>query len=504
VFIILLRDFIQFYNAIGTVQVVGNQEEIASSESIKKLLAVKTGEDYSIMVIMGDARRVTRLYGDKGYAFTRVSHNEKFDFDNRRVNITYNIVEGNLYHIQDIQILGNKRTKMQVILREIEITKNERFNYTKLMNAQNDLNRLGLFGKVTITKRPGSGPDLVVIVVEVEEASTGAFEVMLSYDEYNGLAGTVVLKQKNFDVLGMWSGHFTGAAHEVSLQYFASPKTKDLSFSIYNPRVFDGKNNFTYKISDRVMEFSEYSEDAETTYFSLGRELMKNFRMSLGFNVKNLEIFDVSGGAPQVIQDEVGVSKVRSIKIAGSFNRLQYHIPSFPGGGYRMGGSLEYAGDFLNATREYVSVAGSYHMYRTLSEKADGSRTIWSMRISGKAANELGDETAVPLSERSALGGIRTVRGYDWYSIGPYVDGDNVRGDAQMLFTTELMFPLKWDPVRRRNLIHGVIFYDAALRTEIVEGHELYCDEVMQMFLFMERTEKGKNGRAKEAERRDV
>jgi len=44
----------------------------------------------------------------------------------------------------------------------------------------------------------------------------------------------------------------------------------------------------------------------------------------------------------------------------------------------------------------------------------------------------------------------------------------------------------------------------AALRTEIVEGHELYCDEVMQMFLFMERTEKGKNGRAKEAERRDV
>ena len=88
---------------------------------------------------------------------------------------------------------------------------------------------------------------------------------------------------------------------------------------------------------------------------------------------------------------------------------------------------------------------------------------MWSVRLSGKAANEIGEETAIPLSERIALGGIRTVRGYGWYSIGPYVGEDNVRGDAYVLLSTELIFPLKWDPVYRKNLIHAVLYYDAGV-----------------------------------------
>ena len=44
----------------------------------------------------------------------------------------------------------------------------------------------------------------------------------------------------------------------------------------------------------------------------------------------------------------------------------------------------------------------------------------------------------------------------------------------------------------------------SALSEEIQEGHELYCDEVKQIFEFMHCAEKGRYGRAKEAERGDL
>jgi UDP-N-acetylglucosamine acyltransferase len=43
----------------------------------------------------------------------------------------------------------------------------------------------------------------------------------------------------------------------------------------------------------------------------------------------------------------------------------------------------------------------------------------------------------------------------------------------------------------------------AAMAAEVSEGHDLHCDEVMNVFRFMERTEQGRFGRAKEAARTD-
>ena len=44
----------------------------------------------------------------------------------------------------------------------------------------------------------------------------------------------------------------------------------------------------------------------------------------------------------------------------------------------------------------------------------------------------------------------------------------------------------------------------STLSAEIEEGHELYCDEVKQIFDFMDCAEAGRYGRAKEAERSDL
>jgi len=444
----------------GKIGIVGNKEEIVPASRIRKELSAKEGETYSLPKIRRDIAAVMKIYGDEGYAFARVRHEEHYDFKNHTVDVTYMIREGDLCYIQDIQVIGNTHTKVQVILREMDIARGDRYSRSKEIEAYRALLRLGIFKRVNVYHKPGSVPDLVIIVVEVEEDRTGAFEVMLSYTDYQGLGGTLVLKQNNFDVLGMFKGRFTGAAHRISLQYFGSPVQEELSLSFTNPRIFDGKYTFSLSVMDRVREYTEYSEDAVIDYFSIGREVMKNLYVGMGFAFKDIDIFDV-GDASLVIKQEEGLTKIRSVSLTASLNKLIYYVPGFPGEGFRMGGEVEYAGDFLNATTEFVTVSGSFVWYHTLHEREDGARTIWKVRLRGKAANEIGDAVRVPLSERVALGGTYTVRGYEWYSIGPYENGENVRGDVYALFSTEFVYPLKWDPVRRKNLVHAVFYFDA-------------------------------------------
>ncbi|MFH1709403.1 MAG: outer membrane protein assembly factor BamA [Planctomycetota bacterium] len=448
---------------IGPVAVSGNREEVLPVSRIRAAIRLAPGADYSQEEIERDMQRIKKLYGDMGYAFARIVPEERYDLEQRTAAITYQITEGTLFFVQDIEVIGNTRTKAQVVMREVGIAKGERFNYSKVLAAQMALNRIGLFRRVDISTRPGSGADLVVIVIEVEEDNTGAFEVMLSYDERNKIAGTLKLMQKNFDVLGMFTGHFMGAAHELSLDYMGSPVTKQLSFSFTNPRIFDGRNTFTYRVAEGQERYTLYDTEYFNNSLSVGREFYPGLRAGIGLGIKDIDLYNLDAGAPVTIQAEEGMTRIRSIQLNAAFDRQQYFVPFFPAAGYTLGMGVEMGGDFLNANREFIDVTGSAAWYHTLGERSDGARQVLSISARGKIANEMGDDTAVPLSERSWLGGIGSVRGFAWGSIGPYIGDTNVKGDAFGQVRIEYMYPLKWDPVYRKNLVHWVLYYDAGL-----------------------------------------
>jgi outer membrane protein insertion porin family len=63
----------------------------------------------------------------------------------------------------------------------------------------------------------------------------------------------------------------------------------------------------------------------------------------------------------------------------------------------------------------------------------------------------------VPTWERFYLGGMNSVRGYDWRDISPRdpVTGDEIGGDKMVQFNVEFIIPI----VRKAGLM-GVLFYD--------------------------------------------
>ena len=56
-----------------------------------------------------------------------------------------------------------------------------------------------------------------------------------------------------------------------------------------------------------------------------------------------------------------------------------------------------------------------------------------------------GDTIDLPIFEKFTAGGVRSVRGYDFNSLGPLdSEGDPFGGNLQVITTTEILFPLEF------------------------------------------------------------
>src|SRR5690606_31425362 len=94
-------------------------------------------------------------------------------------------------------IRGNTRTRDYVIRREFDIAEGDAYNHALINRAERRLNRLGFFKSVRISSEPGSAPDRIVVLVDVEDQPTGEFSVSGGYSTSDGIIGEVSLAEKN-------------------------------------------------------------------------------------------------------------------------------------------------------------------------------------------------------------------------------------------------------------------------------------------------------------------
>ena len=126
---------------------------------------------------------------------------------------------------------------------------------------------------------------------------------------------------------------------------------------------------------------------------------------------------------------------------------------------------LQWAGGVLGGDANYLKQEVDLKQYVSLFWD-----TVFSMRARGGHVQGLNGED-IPVFERFALGGINSVRGFDWRSIGPkdtsvivdpitdeilYQRDEVIGGDKFALFNVEYVFPIA--PAFKFN---GVLFFDA-------------------------------------------
>jgi outer membrane protein insertion porin family len=208
----------------GNVQVDSSIASVVPA-SLMPYVQTKSGKVFNADLVQKSTEKVSLALLSQGHSFAQVRPRGDRDYANHTINVTYLVDEGPRLYVERLDIRGNTRTRDYVIRREFNISEGDAYNKALIDQAERRLKNLGYFKTVNIATQPGSSPDRVIVVVNVEDQSTGSFSVGGGYttDQGGGFIATVALTEKNF--LGR------GQYLKVSVGGGASDRTFNVSWT---------------------------------------------------------------------------------------------------------------------------------------------------------------------------------------------------------------------------------------------------------------------------------
>jgi outer membrane protein insertion porin family len=203
----------------------------------------------------------------RGYAFAIVRPRGDRNFEAHTVSIVFGIDEGPRTYIERINIRGNTRTRDYVIRREFDVSEGDAYNRALVDRAERRLKNLDFFKSVKINTEPGSSSDRVILVVDLEEKSTGDFSVSGGYSTTDGALGEVSISERNFLGRGLYA--------KAAVTYGQYARGGSLSF--VDPYLLD------YRVAGGLDLF--YREQLPNSYISYGTKTM-GISPRLGFALR--------------------------------------------------------------------------------------------------------------------------------------------------------------------------------------------------------------------------
>ena len=429
-------------------QYFANDVEVAGDlikppeELLKRVTMVK-GEPYSREVVRIDVLALREVYADEGYAYAEVAPLSREDDREHTVNISYQITKAAKVRFQRINITGNTVTRDNVIRRELGVYEGEFFSGYGMRKSTENLNRLGFFEDVEVQTKKGSAEDLMDLNINVKERPTGSFMVGAGYSGYDGPLGTFQVSQNNLFGTGqrlMGSVRVSGRGAWYDIR-FTEPRVKDT-------KLLAGVDLFKWEY-----DYDDYTRDstggALRTRFPIGidEDYTRGFTR---YTYDNTTISDVEPYASFEIRDMEGKSVTSSLTVGverdskdrpwntsrGSYNSLSFEYAGGPLGGDSYYNRYEFTTQWFFPWR-----------WDTVF-MAEGRAGLIERREGGK----------LYAYQKYRIGGINTVRGYDYESISPRdpSTGDKIGGEKMMVYNFEFRFPL----LKEQGVI-GVVFFDA-------------------------------------------
>ena len=473
----------------GVVRFAGDL--IFSDAVLKESLEISESEIFSYGKLQRDIQRIQRKYGDKGYAFVNVM--PKFfippEDEDKIIHILFEIQKGREVNIRRMNIFGNHYTRDRVIRREVRLFEGELYNETNKELSIANIRRLGFFDEVQILPKTIKGRDnLVDMEVRVKEREhTGSLDISGGYNDYFGVTGKVKLQKVNV----------FGTGREVSVDTTLSTTNQNINFSFSDPYFLESRwylgGNFylnrwsnqknqqnIFKVCDqyesekaKVGALAEnikfwqgkcwaslpglwhrgFSEQIVSGGITFGRSITDTLKLLLYYRLENITLFHSIDPVLFPVEQASGIrNPVEAIiDYDGRNDRL------LPTSGVYSRTSVMHDG--LLGRFNYLSVSANVRAYQKL---------FWNLvfRMNAQYSRHIGlggAEEDVPFDRLFRLGGINSLRGFDFFSIGP-------RKKSQVLLD------------RAQRYMHP---NPNAIADRVVGGHEqLYVNWEIQVPLF--------------------
>ena len=429
---------------VGKVTVSG--EKVAKEESIRALLKMKEGSVYSPKQLHDDAKAVADAYGSGGYVDLVITP-ESTPAGPALVDVHYKIEEGERSFVNRVIIAGNTRTKDKVIRREVLVAPGDVFNTVRADLTKKRLENLGYFSKVETYPEETDVPGRKDLTILVQEKRTGSFSFGAGFSTIDQLVGFAELTQGNFDLFN-WPT-FTGGGQKFRLRVQYGTQRKDFLLNVTEPYFLDRRLSLSGQLFYTEADYLsvEYNQRNYGFTIDLRKPITSFIYVSLGYQLQDIDIFDVSSGASAFIKSQEGSFTESKIISSVVFDRRDNALLTRTG--QRITLAPFVAGGFLG---------GNTQIYGWDLEGSQYFRLKWDtiLLINGEIAtvDNWGNGSGVPIFERLYLGGANNLRGFPYREVGPQdVTGEPIGGLSMARATVEWTFPII-------EKARGAIFYD--------------------------------------------
>ena len=426
---------------------------VFSDAELKEKVYYRTGKLYNQKDFEDTVSAIQEAYADKGYLQARVQ--PRYDVQNGLLNISFDISEGGIFYIDNVDVSGYGKTKKYVFTRELSIHPGDLYDAAKIRRSQTKIMNLGFINDVQVDLQPTADPQKVDLGFNVVEGRPGMFQAGLAMSSMDGLYGEVSVNHLNF----------LNRAQRLSLRTMFGKEILDYTVSWYTPWIYEkptslGVDAFnTRRYRSFVTENQAYTEKRIGGRVKVGPRFNDDiYQLSFGYSFENVDIYDIdpnymyAPGKKPGEYIEKGKTNISTFSADAAIDTRDNMWDPTRGwrnslgvalAGGPIGGDLDLwyfnARSIFNHT--VLNVGGNYPIVFVLSNKFG-------------SVQPYGRTQYVPPYEKFFLGGADTVRGYERAGeIGPAYGGD-----MYYVMNAELRFPIAREG--RRNMAQFAFFFD--------------------------------------------
>ena len=436
---------------IGSIGFDGNT--LYETGELEKQVKLQSGAVASRSAIDDAASAVNRYYGNRGYIRNDVQPVISTDPETKTASIRFSVHEGELAHINEIDIRGNEKTRDEVMRRELAVYPGELFHQQKVETSESRLKNLGYFETVSSSYAPAEGTNTYDLAFKVKEKAMGSFLIGAGFSSVDSLVGFAELSHGNFDI-NRWPPVGDGQKMKVRVQ--AGTKRTDLEVSFVEPWFMDRKLALGQDLYYRTASYYSDLFDLQTvgSKTSLTKPILDPFtRGTVSYSLEQFTVDNLSTVNPKIIADKGDTLKSTVGSSISRDTRDQFFIPTkgnFSSAGVELSG-----GPLAGDESIYMLEAKSSQFWPVLDDH------VFNLKGEVRTVDSYGSSDHVPIFDRLFLGGPRTIRGFAYRDVSPRIAGDNepIGGLSSWYATAEYTVPL-WSKIR------AAVFYDIGAVSE--------------------------------------
>jgi len=435
---------------VGKVRVTG--DSVVPLEKLQADLKLKTGDTFNYALVQQDGQKLAGAQKNEGYAHATVSNESVPTLDTRIVDWTYHIQKGKKVYFGQIVMAGGGSTRDKVIRRELVITEGMLYNEAKLQESQARVQRLGFFEKVEIKPRSTSLPQVMDVIVEVKERTTGTFQVGVGFSSVDNFITTAQIAKDNF----------LGRGQRMSLQGSLSSVRTMFQGSFFEPYFLDTNVTFSFDLFSYEQVYTDFTRRSTGGGITWGYRLTDELHIDAGYNIEQVDskIGGTSGRSDVPIAQLFASGLTSSVRSTLTFDSRDDR--QFPTTGWYLSGTAEWALEALGSDNEFRRFTTKLRRYIPLPLEG----VLKFNLVGGLIRAPVGK--SVPFFERMFLGGINDLRGVERNSLGPEIavpassdpaaalSGFRIGGTRKLYLNSEIEVPIIKAPMNLR----GLVFFD--------------------------------------------